>query len=100
MQNTNHLQDRLSEAPQSIKGELPEIAIIVPTFNERDNIVPLLAKVDHALSSLSWEVVFVDDDSADGTGSVLRDVCRGDARVRMLRRIGRRFLPSAVVEAS
>ena len=98
MQNTNRLQDRLTEAPQSIKGELPELAIIVPTFNERDNIVPLLAKVDHALSKLSWEVVFVDDDSTDGTGSVLRDVCRGDARVRMLRRIGRRGLSSAVVE--
>ena len=53
-----------------------------------------------ALSKLSWEFVFVDDDSTDGTGSVLRDVCRGDAHVRMLRRIGRRSLSSAVVEAS
>ena len=73
MQNTNRMRDRLTEAPQSIKGELPELAIIVPTFNERDNIIPLLAKVDHALSKLSWEIVFVDDDSTDGTGSVLRD---------------------------
>ena len=73
MQNTNRLRDRLTEVPQSIKGELPELAIIVPTFNERDNIIPLLAKVDHALSKLSWEIVFVDDDSTDGTGSVLRD---------------------------
>jgi dolichol-phosphate mannosyltransferase len=75
-----------------------ELAIIIPTFNERDNIAAILEKIEEALPSVSWEVIFVDDDSTDGTGSVLHKACRNDPHVRALRRIGRRGLASAVVE--
>ena len=44
-----------------------ELAVIVPTFNERDNLAPLLTRLDAALGGIEWEVVFVDDDSPDGT---------------------------------
>ena len=45
----------------------PELTIVVPTFNERDNIRPLLDLIAKAMAGDSYEVVFVDDDSRDGT---------------------------------
>jgi dolichol-phosphate mannosyltransferase len=76
----------------------PELVVVVPTFNERDNIAPLLEKLDKALDGIRWEVLFVDDDSTDGTVSALEQACRSDRRVRSVRRLGRRGLASAVVE--
>lgn len=70
----------------------------MPTFNECGNIITLLEKIEAALPSVAWEVVFVDDNSHDGTQEVVVERCRVDPRIRMLRRIGRRGLSSAVVE--
>ncbi len=75
-----------------------ELTIVVPTFNERDNIEPLLARLDAALCGIDWEVVFVDDDSPDGTAEVVRVLAENDARIRCLQRIGRRGLSTAVTE--
>src|SRR5580693_2870298 len=74
------------------------LSIVVPTFNERDNVRELVARLDRCLAGVAWEIVFVDDDSRDGTLDLLREVSRADARVRFLHRIGRRGLASAVVE--
>lgn len=74
------------------------LSIIVPTLNERDNVRELVDRLDRCLAGLPWEIVFVDDDSRDGTVEVLRRMTRSDPRVRMLQRIGRRGLASAVVE--
>jgi dolichol-phosphate mannosyltransferase len=76
----------------------PELVVVIPTFNERDNVVPLLARLDQALAGIGWEAVFVDDDSTDGTVEALRHACGTDRRVRSVRRLGRRGLASAVVE--
>ena len=76
----------------------PLLAIVVPTFNEHDNVREFVQRIDRCLAGVDWEIVFVDDDSADGTLKVLRDLSRADARVRHLQRIGRRGLASAVVE--
>ena len=75
-----------------------ELSLVIPTLNEADNIEPLLARIDRALTGLAWEVVFVDDDSTDGTVSTLRAIATRDPRVRCIQRIGRRGLSSAVVE--
>jgi dolichol-phosphate mannosyltransferase len=75
-----------------------ELSIIVPTFNERDNIASVIAAVAEALPDLCWEIVFVDDNSPDGTASLVRDIARSDPRVRCLHRFGRRGLSSACVE--
>jgi dolichol-phosphate mannosyltransferase len=75
-----------------------EISIVIPTFNEQANIAPLIEKIAEAMAGLSWEVVFVDDDSTDGTVEALRAAAAGDPRVRFLHRLGRRGLSSAVVE--
>jgi dolichol-phosphate mannosyltransferase len=76
----------------------PELVVVIPTFNERDNIGPVLDKLGHALAGIRWEVVFVDDDSTDGTARELELACTADKRVRSVRRLGRRGLASAVVE--
>jgi dolichol-phosphate mannosyltransferase len=76
----------------------PELAIIVPTFNERGNIAELMRRLVECLGDRSWEVVFVDDDSPDGTADLVREHAQADSRVRCLQRIGRRGLASACVE--
>ena len=76
----------------------PELSIIVPTFNERDNIAELIGRLDACLGDRSWEVIFVDDDSPDGTAELVRQHANADSRVRCLRRVGRRGLSSACVE--
>ena len=75
-----------------------ELAVIVPTFNERANIQPLISRLQECLAGIEWEVVFVDDDSPDGTAELCRQIGRGDWRVRVLQRIDRRGLASACIE--
>src|SRR6516164_4042309 len=78
--------------------DIPELSIIVPTFNEHDNILMLLDKIEEALEGAAWEAIFVDDDSPDGTPEVIIERSRADRRVRIIRRIDRRGLSSAVVD--
>src|ERR1700722_2510301 len=91
-----YLEDAISTEPVLRLG--PELSIVVPTFNERDNIAELIGRLVLCLGERSWEVVFVDDDSPDGTSEVVRQHAAADSRVRCLQRIGRRGLSSACVE--
>ena len=77
---------------------MPELAIVVPTLNERKNIDPLVTLLQDALTGIDYEIVFVDDDSPDGTAAYSRQVAQANPRVRSIQRIGRRGLASAVVE--
>ena len=45
----------------------PLLSVIVPCFNERLNVAPMIAKLDAALAGIAWEVIYVDDNSPDGT---------------------------------
>lgn len=75
-----------------------ELTIVVPTYNERENIRPLFSAVADALGEISWEIIFVDDDSPDGTSGIIKELAATDPRVRCIRRIGRRGLSSACIE--
>ncbi|NLI26473.1 MAG: glycosyltransferase family 2 protein [Acetobacter sp.] len=77
-----------------------EITVVVPVFREAANIRPLVAALEQALAGRLWEVVFVDDNSPDGTIDEVRALAEADARVRGIRRIGRRGLSSAVIEGA
>src|SRR5438093_10679279 len=88
----------IAEQPARATATPPELTVIVPTRNERDNIAPLVARLARALSGIDWEVIFVDDDSPDGTAAAVRSLAARDPRVRLIRRIGRRGLSSACVE--
>ncbi|EJN12151.1 glycosyl transferase [Bradyrhizobium sp. YR681] len=78
--------------------EGPELSVIVPTFNERDNVTVLYRRLEATLVNVAWEVVFVDDNSPDGTWDVVRELAQRDSRVRCVRRIGRRGLSGACIE--
>src|SRR5436309_4341513 len=74
------------------------LSVIVPTFNERDNVTKLFHKLEATLTGIAWEVIFVDDNSPDGTSEVVRGLAQCDSRVRCIRRIGRRGLSGACIE--
>ena len=76
------------------------LSVVVPCFNERPNVAPMIAKLDAALRGIDWEVIYVDDNSPDGTAAEARRIARLDPRVRCIRRVGRRGLSSAVIEGA
>ena len=76
----------------------PELAVVIPTLNERGNIAALVERLDRVLAGIAWEAIFVDDDSVDGTREELQRLSVADGRVRCLHRIGRRGLSSACIE--
>ena len=80
------------------RAEAIELAVVVPCFNERENVSVLVDKLRAALDGIEWEVIFVDDDSPDGTADAARKLAGSDRRVRCIQRIGRRGLSTAVIE--
>ena len=75
-----------------------QLAIVLPTYNERGNLQAMVERLDQALAGIAWEAIVVDDNSPDGTADEARELAREDHRVRVLQRIGRRGLSSAAIE--
>ena len=75
-----------------------DLAIVLPTFNESGNVGPIVDRLEQALKGIRYEVIFVDDDSPDGTADVVRRLARDRDNLRVLQRIGRRGLASACIE--
>ncbi|WP_027281009.1 glycosyltransferase [Roseomonas gilardii] len=75
-----------------------ELSVIIPCYNEAANVRPMLRRLEAALDGIAWEAVYVDDNSPDGTAPLVKSIAAEDARVRCIRRIGRRGLASACVE--
>jgi dolichol-phosphate mannosyltransferase len=75
-----------------------ELSVVAPTYKERGNVAELVRRLDAALTGISWEVIFVDDNSPDGTAQAVKDIAANDRRVRCLRRVGRRGLAGACIE--
>jgi dolichol-phosphate mannosyltransferase len=89
----------VSPAPgRDVRVSPLELTVVVPSFNERPNVPLMLEKLQRALGSIEWEVIYVDDNSPDGTSSAVREFARYDRRVRVIERIGRRGLSSACIE--
>ena len=84
--------------PQRFTVDRTDLAVILPTFNERENIAEIVARLETALHGLRWEILFVDDDSPDGTADLVRSLSRRDSRIRLIHRVGRRGLSSACIE--
>jgi dolichol-phosphate mannosyltransferase len=76
----------------------PELSIVVPTFNERENIPHLIDTLKAALGGVTWELIIVDDNSPDGTSETAKRIAAADSRIRCIRRVGRRGLAGACLE--
>jgi dolichol-phosphate mannosyltransferase len=75
---------------------MPGALIVVPTYNERDNVHDIAGRLHDALPAA--HVLFVDDNSPDGTGALLDDMAAADSRVHVLHRAGKLGLGTAYVE--
>lgn len=82
------------------KLSAPDVSLIIPTYNEKANIAPLVEAVRSALGDIPWEIIIVDDDSPDQTFAEVSRLAREEPRLRCLRRVGRRGLSSAVIEGA
>ena len=73
------------------------ISIVVPTFNEKGNIAPLLKRISDTLKEIDYEVIFVDD-SNDETPQVIEEAAKTDKHVRLFHRENEKGLATAVVK--
>lgn len=73
------------------------ISIVVPTFNEKGNIAPLLKRIGDTLKEIDYEVIFVDD-SNDETPQVIEEAAKTDKHVRLFHRENEKGLATAVVK--
>jgi dolichol-phosphate mannosyltransferase len=94
----NSFESSMPTIPVPLAWLPTELTVVIPTFNERENVPILLERLSAVLTGIAWEAVFVDDDSPDGTADLLRAFARKHPNVRCLQRIGRRGLASACVE--
>lgn len=76
----------------------PELSLVIPTFNEAGSVGPLVERLEAALTGISWEALFVDDDSPDGTAEIIGRMAEQRPNLRCLKRVGRRGLSSACIE--
>jgi dolichol-phosphate mannosyltransferase len=90
------MEPRIQVIPMSPGA--PELTIVVPSYNERNNIPVLLERVDAVMQGIAWEMVVVDDDSPDRTWERVKELSAKDGRIRCIRRVGRRGLSGACIE--
>jgi dolichol-phosphate mannosyltransferase len=67
-------------------------------FNEARNVTAIVKSLHEVLTGVDWEVVFVDDDSPDGTAEVVRALALSDDKVRLILRVGDRGLSKSCIQ--
>jgi dolichol-phosphate mannosyltransferase len=96
----NSAVSRIEDLPSLATASRLELTVVVPTFNERANVAKLVSKIEAVLAGVSWQVIFVDDNSPDGTAAEVKAIAAVDPRVQCLHRMGRRGLAGAVIEGA
>jgi len=76
----------------------PKVSVVVPCYNERENVAPMIEQLTKVFEGIEWEVTFVDDDSPDRTADEVRSHADSNLRVNLIHRIGRRGLAGACIE--
>ena len=74
------------------------ISIVLPTYNEEKNIIPIIQEIVEKNNKNNLEIIVVDDNSTDNTESLIREFSKKDSRVRLISRIDRFGLSSAIKE--
>ena len=75
-----------------------KVSVVLPTFNEKDNILPLILDIQNQLNNQEYEIIVVDDDSPDGTWKIVQKLREKDEKIHLIRRQGRTGLTSAISE--
>ncbi|NPA62370.1 MAG: glycosyltransferase family 2 protein [Methanococci archaeon] len=75
-----------------------KVSIVIPTYNERENIGKLISTLKSILENLNYEIIVVDDNSPDKTYEVVENLAKKDKNIKLIRRIGKKGLASAVVD--
>jgi dolichol-phosphate mannosyltransferase len=88
----------LAETTVPLRRGLPKVSIVLPTYNEKTNVVPISKHLLELDCLYNLEIIFVDDDSQDGTAEVVRELAHHHSEVRLIRRVGRAGLSSAIKE--
>jgi dolichol-phosphate mannosyltransferase len=85
--------------PDSFQPSLvARVSVVLATFNERDNVGPIASQLLGLAKTYDLEIIFVDDDSQDGTAEKVRELSRVHPQIRLIRRVGRVGLSSAIKE--
>jgi len=79
------------------KRQRPEVSVIVPTYNERENLPLLVRRLGKSLKGVKYELIIVDDNSPDGTGKLADELAKKSTNIKALHRRGKKGLASAVV---
>lgn len=77
---------------------MEKISLVVPTYNERENLPTLMEGLRSVLGDYELEIIIVDDSSPDGTGEVAEQLSREYSNVKVIHRERKRGLASAVIE--
>ncbi len=89
---------RAQTATPAATWRAPELTVVIPTLNERENVPLLAARLGEVLKGVAWEAIFVDDDSTDGTIDIIRRLSEASPHIRGIRRVHRRGLAGASLE--
>ncbi len=84
--------------PTRNKNASKKLTVVIPTFNEVENIRIIVEKIEQTLSPKDFKVLFVDDNSDDGTAEVIKELETEKSHVSLLSRFGRRGLAGACIE--
>lgn len=75
---------------------LGKVSVILPTYNERENIGPIIDEIGDLLGKRDYEIIVVDDNSPDGTWRIVEEKAKDDSRIHLYRRMDKRGLTSAL----
>lgn len=67
-----------------MNSPIPELSVVIPTYNEKENISPLIQQIEAALQGISLEIIVVDDLSPDGTGNIVSSLAAQGHPVRLI----------------
>jgi len=77
---------------------MSEVSIIIPTYNESENIVKVLNEIELTLSGHDYEVIVVDDNSPDQTSEIVKKISKANKNILCIKRTWKKGLSSAVIE--
>jgi len=78
--------------------EKKKFSLVIPTFNEAENIRILISRLQQVLQKYEYEIIIVDDDSPDQTWKIVQDYGKHDNRIKCLRRFNKKGLSRAVID--